>query len=512
MVAGFGAQPGGISAIFAATMGLLQRQGIYGSLATYAGLFIGYVNVVLLYPAFLSPEQMGLTRMLIAVGLILSQFSLLGTPYALVRFFPYFRNPRAGHYGFLRFMMLLLLGGYAAVVMLVAAFRPTLEQVYARGAPLFNQYFLWIYPMALFMALSELFFNHCRSLLKTPRALFVREVLLRLLQSAAIGLWIAGWVDFSGFVAAFAASYILTAGLLAYYLYRLDEFFYFTTVRFSEIMSRKQIVRFSLLMFASGAAATYVAFIDTVMLGALADLSATAVYSIAFVIGTLIHVPARSMNMVAVALVAEAWKHNDLQSIGKLYRQTALNQFIVGSALFLLIWINVDVLLQFLPPEYRGARWVIFIIAAGRLLDMASGINGEILAASQHARFNLLTNLALIGVSTSLNYILIPPYGIQGAAMATALSLLAYNAIRILFLYWKYNLQPYDKNLAISFGIVLMAFLIYLVLPPAGNLWLTAVYQTVLLMSLFAVAVLLLKISPEINRMFGELTQKIFRI
>ncbi|MCS6917393.1 MAG: polysaccharide biosynthesis C-terminal domain-containing protein [Chitinophagales bacterium] len=486
-------------------MGIVQRQSIYGSLATYAGLAIGYLNVVILYPAFLTPEQMGLTRMLIAVGLILSQFSLLGTPYALVRFFPYFANRAAAHYGLLRFMLVLLMAGYLAVMLLVLVFRQAIERMYADGAPLFNQYFYWIFPMALFMALSELFFNHCRSLLRTPVALLLREVLLRLLQSVAIGLWIVGWVNFSGFVMAFASTYILTALMLAAYLMRLGEFFYFSTVKLHEVISRSQMLRFSLLMFASGAAATYVAFIDTVMLGALRNLAETAVYSIAFTIGTLIHVPARSMNMIAVALVAEAWKRNDLSSISRLYHQTALNQLIVGSGLFLLVWINVDVLLQFLPPDYAQARWVIFIIAAGRLLDMASGINGEILASSRHARFNLLTNVLLIGIATGTNYLLIPPYGIYGAAVATAISLFAYNAVRMTFLYKKYRIHPFSQRLAWAALLTLMVFMLTFILPETANQWLTAAYRTVLIGGLFVFLVWRLRISPEISRMISAI-------
>lgn len=479
-----------------------------GSLATYAGLAIGYLNIIILYPAFLSPEQMGLTRLLIAVGIILSQFSLLGTPYALIRYFPYFRNAEAAHHGLLRYMLMLTLLGFGLVGVMVLIARPWIEQYYADGAPLFNQYFYWIFPMAFFMALGELFFNHFRSLLRTAAALFIREILLRLLQTAALGLWMNRWVDFSGFVAAFAASYIITALLLATLLIRLNEFFYLSRVPLGPQVSQLQIFRFSLLMFASGAAATIVAFIDTVMLGALRNLHDTAVYSVAFALGTLIHVPARTMNMVAVALVAEAWRRNDLRVIGKLYHQTALNQFIVGSGLFLLIWLSVDVLLWFLPEAYAAGRWVIFIVAVGRLLDMSSGSNGEILAASKHARFNLFTNLLLIAVAIGSNYLLIPRWGIHGAAWATVVSMVTYNAVRMAFLFANYKLHPFSWHLAAAWLVLLLNLALAFLLPDWENVFVTAAYKIFVVGTCFCIMVLKFRLSPEINQMVHDTIQR----
>src|SRR5947207_3374598 len=49
------------------SMGIVQRQSIKSSIATYIGVAIGYLNFVILYPRFLSTDQVGLIRVLVSV-------------------------------------------------------------------------------------------------------------------------------------------------------------------------------------------------------------------------------------------------------------------------------------------------------------------------------------------------------------------------------------------------------------------------------------------------------------
>ena len=45
-------------------MGVIKRQGIKNTIATYIGFVIGFVNLIIIQPNFLSKEELGLTRVL----------------------------------------------------------------------------------------------------------------------------------------------------------------------------------------------------------------------------------------------------------------------------------------------------------------------------------------------------------------------------------------------------------------------------------------------------------------
>src|SRR2546423_1469622 len=136
-------------------MGILQRQSLKSSIATYIGVAIGYVNLILLFPKFLSPDQLGLTRVMISVAAIFSQVALIGTPYALVRFFPYFKNKGQKHHGFPALMLRIALIGFAIVSVVFLIFQREIQEMFQEKSPLFSEHYLSVFPMALFMLLTE---------------------------------------------------------------------------------------------------------------------------------------------------------------------------------------------------------------------------------------------------------------------------------------------------------------------------------------------------------------------
>ena len=63
-------------------MGIVIRQGVKGTIATYLGVAIGFVNTLWLYPKILTPDEIGLFRTLIDGAYILSIRNLAGVvPY-----------------------------------------------------------------------------------------------------------------------------------------------------------------------------------------------------------------------------------------------------------------------------------------------------------------------------------------------------------------------------------------------------------------------------------------------
>ena len=75
------------------------------------------------------------------------------------------------------------------------------------------------------------------------------------------------------------------------------------------------------------------------------------------------------------------------QSVKELFQRVSLNQFIIGMFLFLGIWVNIDNLYHFLPEKYHGISWVVFVLMMGRLFDMATGFNGEVIHYSKYYKY-----------------------------------------------------------------------------------------------------------------------------
>ena len=72
-------------------MGIVRRSG-YTALLSYIGFFIGYGNMLWLFPYAFRPEEIGLIRLLLAVAALFATLFSLGGSQVAIKFFPYFSN------------------------------------------------------------------------------------------------------------------------------------------------------------------------------------------------------------------------------------------------------------------------------------------------------------------------------------------------------------------------------------------------------------------------------------
>jgi hypothetical protein len=53
-------------------MGVIQKQGIANTIVSYTGIAIGFINILILQPLMLSPDEIGLTRILYSVSSLIA--------------------------------------------------------------------------------------------------------------------------------------------------------------------------------------------------------------------------------------------------------------------------------------------------------------------------------------------------------------------------------------------------------------------------------------------------------
>ena len=108
------------------------------------------------------------------------------------------------------------------------------------------------------------------------------------------------------------------------------------------------------------------------------------------------------------------------------------------------------------------------------------------------------------------NYLLIPIYGITGAAIATAISVFLFNSIKILLLKIKLNMQPFSKQTFLSIILLLIIYLLVQSLMISGYVFIDIVWRSTLVLFLFTPAMIKLNLSEDINKTVKEIWSKIF--
>src|ERR1700737_1897131 len=91
----------------------------------------------------------------------------------------------------------------------------------------------------------------------------------------------------------------------------------------------------------------------------------------------------------------------------------------------------------------RIIRELVFFLVIGKLIDLGTGANTQIIATSNYWKVDFITNVLYTLIALPLNYILIVHFGLMGAAYSSLISLSFYNLMRFVFLWYKFGLQPY---------------------------------------------------------------------
>jgi O-antigen/teichoic acid export membrane protein len=205
-------------------MGIIKRQGIQNSIISYVGVLIGYINVMVLFPRILTPEQVGLTRILPNVAIVLAQLSALGFANAGIKYFPFFRDKAARHHNFLAIFLGIPLLGFTLIAGIFYLFQPVILDYYAKEAPLLRQYSFYLVPLSLFTLLYNLFNSYLTSLYKTVIPSFTKDFLLRLGTSLCVLLYAFKVVTFEVFLFLFIGVNAGISLVLLWYIGWLKQF------------------------------------------------------------------------------------------------------------------------------------------------------------------------------------------------------------------------------------------------------------------------------------------------
>ena len=486
-------------------MGIVRNQSIKNSISFYIGMAIGAINTVIIYPNVFNdhPEHFGLIQILIAYAILVSTFTTFGVPKTFVRFFPVIKEK--GQLYFLSLIIPLL--GFILSLLVYFLFKQQIFEL-LNASPLLKDNFFYIILLVFFIGFYDVLTAVSRSFLSAAAPIFINEVFLKVYSMLALLLHWFGYVDFSIFLRIYLFGYFLKFAILFLIQWKNDRF----SLAFSlNDLKLKEISSFGLFVFVGGASVMLVTRLDMMMIGSMLDLEQVAFYTVAFFIGNAIKVPGKSIAAISSPLVAKALEKLDYKETQTLYTKSSINQLIIAGVLFLCIWLNIDDIFSLLPAKFQGGKWVVFYISIAQLFNMITGINGTIIVNSKYYRYDLYTNIILVLTTVITNYFLILKYGIDGAAMATAISISLFNLIRLILIKVKMNMHPFSLQTIKTILLLFVMFFALDFLPNSSYAFVDIIWKSIVVFILFISAVMYFKLSEDINEVIIEVRKKISR-
>jgi len=260
-------------------------------------------------------------------------------------------------------------------------------------------------------------------------------------------------VSFSYVFFAYLGAHIITFFLLGFDITRTR------LVKFSFVFIPslgKGLLLFSLPLMFNGILGFIMNWTDTLMLGYYLTSEVVGVYNAAAPLARILQIFLTSLGFLYVPIASQLYVQGKIHEIDRVYKILTKWMFLLTFPMFSAMFLFPQAAISFFfGSRYIGASVALQILTLSFLSRVLLGLNGVTLTVVGKPTINLIGNSFAAILNISLNAVLIPYYGLNGAAFATFVSYFFANVFRSVWLYKKSRIHPfgwsYIKLLIISF-------------------------------------------------------------
>lgn len=433
---------------------------------TFLGLGLNYVYAIVL-ARLLGPEQFGLYAIGLGCFNLLSVIALAGLDTAVLRFVPALRaqNDAVGIGGIIRAVLVLaaVLGVlYAAVLLLSSDMladqflhhpdASTVLQLFALSIPLFV---VSTVAIAALQAFGEVRWRTFVKYLCEPVVKF----------AITLGFIWVGW-GLTSAVVALPAALLLTAVLA---LLPLRLFWLKVKVPLFSNKHYSKVITYSLPLLGGLFLNSIATRSDVFFLGYWVPVAQIGIYSAAFQTAAIMAVVLGTLESVATPFLSESISMNNRVDVRSLAGTVLRWTIMVTLPLCIIMAVFATDVMDLFGQQFVSGWACLVILTVGQFANSVTGCSNGMLLWSGHSKLVMWNSVVASGTQIALYLILIPSYGIVGAAIAASASLVLTTILRIVQVHHVLRIWPYDstilKPLASGFLSLALILMVRAVLP-----------------------------------------------
>ncbi len=486
-------------------MGIVIKQSIHNTLITYLGFLVGAVNILFLYTNFLSETYFGLVSYILSTANILMPLMAFGVHNTIVKFFTKYKT-RVQQQRFLGFSLLLPLIVVIPFGVIGQLAYESISTWLSKENTIIKDYVWLIYLTAIAFAYFEIFYAWSKVHLHSVFGNFIKEVFHRVAIMLLLFVLHFDYITIDQFIYATVLIYFLRLIIMAFYAFSLKK----PSFQIKSLTDKFTMVKYSGLIIIAGSVALIILELDKFMIGQLVpSLSNVAYYSVAIFIATVIDVPLRSMQQITNSLTAQYLNDKNKKELDLLYKKSSITLLIVSGLIFLLILINIKSLYAIMPNNYSEGLFVVFIISVAKLFNSVLGNNNSILFYSDYYRMVLFFGVIIAICTVVMNLVFIPAFGLEGAALASCITIFIYNSIKLWFVWLKFKISPFTKQTGQTISVIVLLLIAFYFWDVIEYPFLSIVIKTALCSLFYAYLVFKFKLSTDIYFIMNQWLLKI---
>lgn len=183
--------------------------------------------------------------------------------------------------------------------------------------------------------------------------------------------------------------------------------------------------------------------IDVIMLGMLSEIENVGIYSAASRVADVVVFGLVSANAIAAPMIARLHSTGRHEELQKIVRLASKGIFLLTLPIALVLLIFGHQILGLFGQEFSAGYPVLVILVCGQLVNALAGPVGYLMTMTGHQNHaaRIVSISALMNLT--LNVLLIPLWGMLGAAVANALSTATWNILMLRFVKKELSIQVF---------------------------------------------------------------------
>ena len=487
-------------------MGIIGRQGAKLTIANFFGVGVGFLSTLFIYPK--DSALYGLMMFFYATGTLFEPLASLGIQAIILRYFARFKDLDKTRHGLLLYSLLHISIGIILFSILFWVFSGPvsvlIQRLNPKDAEKIDLFFNFIPALVALLALQNLLNYYIANLHRIVVPGIILSILPKLWMPITFLLAFSRVLDITGIIYSVLGMVLVSVLALVVYLRSLGQLNLQSRWEFYPRATLQEMITYGLYGLLGIAGSQMAYRIDQSMLGTILSMESVGVFTYALTIATTIDMPAKSVLNISAPLISDFFAKGEMEKIREHYQKIALNLLSVGLVLYLgLVLVADDIFRLTGKAELLTARNIAMILGLAKLMDMITGPNDMIIGISKYYRFNMLLIIALSLGNILLNYSFIRQYNVFGPAYASLVFIVAFNCIKVIFLWVKFKMLPFSRPMLYLVISALICGGVHYVLPSTGFIILDGLLGGVILLLGYLLPLMYWKLAPDLIAMLN---------
>lgn len=435
----------------------VAKSGSFLFIALIISRFLGYLTRISL-ARFLGPSDMGLVYLAASVSGVIATISTFGLPVAVQKFVSYYegKNNLKRVKGVITSSLKISFPISLISAFLLFIFSDWLainifhKPVLAIGLKIFSL----AIPFRIVLRITD---ASTKAFRKIKYHAYTRKIIEPVSKLVLVLLFIFLGYKMAAGVLGYSIGFMIASIASFYFLEK--KVFPILKTKVKAVSLKRKLLNFSWPLMITGILWILVGQIDTIMIGSLIkEARPLGIYQAALPTSQLLFIIPMALTSLFLPVISNLLSKNKLDEVRDIYKITSKWIFYFNfPILLILLSFPKEVLNTLFGSEFLSGGIVLSVLSIGFFINSFGRLSRGMINLIEKTKIHLLNSSAAVLLVIVLNYVLIPRFGILGAAIATSTSFLTYALMEIIETYYFTNSLPFKFDFLKSFAAAIIS-------------------------------------------------------